>query len=179
RLVDRVGNGLQARQEYQEWQQARSQAAPLVRPALDARQQKELSVLYRKISKRCHPDLVNEEQREDAARIFHRLNAAYVAADLEAMHQLLKLLEEGGLPLARKDRGVTEVERLTLQLRRMEQEVAMLLREIAEVEESAIWQLVSTLEDEDAYFSRIRDRLSRELEKEEREYERRRSAPTE
>jgi hypothetical protein len=165
-----------AEKEYETWTRESSRAIDPVKGVNDHKLRKELAALYRKISKRCHPDLVNDEQRLDAERIFQMLNRAYVNADLDEMKRLDALIEGGQLNFALKDTEVSELSRLSVRVQRLESEVNSLLREIVVIEESAIWQLISTLEDQDAYFDQVKRTLERELASLELEYEQRRQA---
>lgn len=54
---------------------------------------KELKLLFRKAAKLCHPDIVAEENREQAHKIMQELNEAYNKQDLPKVKSILNLLE--------------------------------------------------------------------------------------
>ncbi len=58
-------------------------------------EQKELKILFRKGSKKCHPDLVSEEHRDSAASMFLDLRDAYDRGDLKRLKQLVDRVESG------------------------------------------------------------------------------------
>ena len=58
-------------------------------------EQKELKSKYRKASKLCHPDLVSDEQKELATKLFAELSDAYERNDLEKVREILENLELG------------------------------------------------------------------------------------
>jgi hypothetical protein len=62
---------------------------------LTQEEQKELKNLFRKGSKKCHPDLVPAEHQDAAAQMFRELCAAYQEGDLEQLRQLVKRAEAG------------------------------------------------------------------------------------
>jgi hypothetical protein len=70
---------------------------------LTADEQKELKVKYRKAGKLCHPDLVSEEQKELATKLFAELSSAYERNDLEKVGEILKNLELGNFFIAKSD----------------------------------------------------------------------------
>lgn len=76
-------------QEFQKKTNARSEWN------LTKEEQKELKSLFRKGSKKCHPDLVPSEHHDAAAQMFRELREAYDIGDLERLRQLVKRAEAG------------------------------------------------------------------------------------
>jgi hypothetical protein len=62
---------------------------------LTEEQKKELKIIFRRASKLCHPDAVDEEHKKDAEEIFKDLNNAYSKNDFEKVQQILNDLEKG------------------------------------------------------------------------------------
>ena len=56
---------------------------------------KELKDKYRKASKLCHPDVVDEDQKDIAHKIFMELNEAYEKNDLKKVTEILEQLLQG------------------------------------------------------------------------------------
>ncbi|MFN6270543.1 MAG: hypothetical protein ACK40T_09145 [Akkermansiaceae bacterium] len=62
---------------------------------LTKEEQNELKSLFRKGSKKCHPDLVPPEHHDAAAQMFRELREAYDRGDLERLRQLVEKAESG------------------------------------------------------------------------------------
>ena len=58
-------------------------------------EKKVLKEKYRRASKLCHPDIVTEEQKEEAHKIFTELNTAYEQNDLKRVSEILDNLQQG------------------------------------------------------------------------------------
>lgn len=57
-----------------------------------------LKALYRRASKRCHPDVVPDAYREEAEATFQALEAAYEAGHVRAVEAIVNALERWGFP---------------------------------------------------------------------------------
>lgn len=67
-----------------------------------------LKSLYRRASKRCHPDVVPNAYREQAAATFQALEAAYEAEQAQAVKAIANALEQWGFPQAEGETEDTE-----------------------------------------------------------------------
>ena len=65
--------------------------------------QKELKDKYRKASKLCHPDVVSEDQKEIATKLFAELNTAYEMNDIVRVREILQNLETGHFFINKSD----------------------------------------------------------------------------
>jgi hypothetical protein len=63
---------------------------------LNEEEQQELKNLFRAASRKCHPDLVPDDQKESAAEMFRALRQAYEEGDLEKV-RLIAGMADGGL----------------------------------------------------------------------------------
>ena len=70
---------------------------------LDEKQKKELKKNYRKASKLCHPDIVNDNLKFQAQEIFRELRIAYEQNDLERVNEILDSLKNGNLFIKKSD----------------------------------------------------------------------------
>ena len=61
---------------------------------LNEEEQKEIKQNYRKATKLCHPDKINEEQKEHAQKVFIELKEAYNSNDLKKVNSILNNLEK-------------------------------------------------------------------------------------
>ena len=62
---------------------------------LSKKQKAELKRLYKKASRLCHPDIIEDEKKEDAQEIFKELNAAYQQNDIKKVSDILNHLLKG------------------------------------------------------------------------------------
>lgn len=62
---------------------------------LSKKEKAELKRLYKKASKLCHPDIIEESKREEAENIFKDLNAAYQQNDIKRVSDILNTLLRG------------------------------------------------------------------------------------
>ena len=81
--------------DYQRDQEIQKETNARTKWDLTEEEQKELKSLFRKGSKKCHPDLVPAEHHDTAAQMFRELCAAYEEGDLEQLRRLVKRAEAG------------------------------------------------------------------------------------
>ena len=63
----------------------------------------EIKKKYRKASKLCHPDVVSEDQKELADKLFTELNKAYEQNDLKKVSEILENLKSGNFFVSKSD----------------------------------------------------------------------------
>lgn len=112
----------------------------------------ELKRLWRQASKLCHPDLVDNELKEEANGTMVQLNQARQRGDLKAIRSILSRLQKGLEPLMASDR-LNDLQRLRQRIGEVKQHITSLIEELAALEEEESWQLVSSLGDQETYFS--------------------------
>lgn len=95
-----------------------------------------VKAVYRRASKRCHPDVVPDAYREEASATFQALEAAYEAEHTRAVEAIADALEQWGFP--RKNREADDVDRTT--------DLSHLRRAISDLESS-----IQTIQGTDAY----------------------------
>ena len=84
-------------------------------PPADSAAPDDLKRRYREASKRCHPDVVPEPYRAQAAATFQALESAYQAGHARAVRAIADALERWGFPTAPPaDEGLDEQEARTL-----------------------------------------------------------------
>src|SRR5665647_2676037 len=129
----------------------------------------EIKKKYRKASKLCHPDVVSEDQKELADKLFTELSAAYERNDLEKVKEILANLEKGNFFVNKSDAinekqlMKTEIEKLRIRIKELEQEVQT-------IKESDAYKTISSITDWDFYFRETKEKLetqAKELESEE------------
>ena len=115
----------EAERDYQEFN-TNYQATKTEKVALlTEEEQKDIINKYRKASKLCHPDVVDEDQKETAHHIFMELNTAYEKNDLKRVSEILEELQQGKAFTSKADTANeksilrAEVERLHIRLREL------------------------------------------------------------
>ncbi len=131
---------------------------------LTEEQKADLKKQYRKASTLCHPDKVNEEMRESAQAMFIALKAAYDANDLKGVAAILADLERGNYFHSRSE-TVSEAVLLKSAIALLARKVRALETEIVEIKSSETFVTIVGIEDWDAYFGDLKEKLLRELER--------------
>jgi DnaJ domain len=130
--------------------------------ALTEDEQKELKDKYRKASKLCHPDVVDEADKEEAHKIFAELSAAYERNDLKRVTEILEGLQKGKAFASKAD---TANEKLALQaeLERLRLRLNELTKEITTIKTSETFETITSIKDWDEYFTKTKQQLKEQL----------------
>jgi len=124
---------------------------------------KELKNKFRKASKLCHPDKVSESQKEEAEAIFMNLKNAYDRNDLDAVSQILSVLETGMFSEYTYD--LNEKQKLVVIVNQLRNKRNNLEKEIVKIKKSYTYQIVINISVWDDYFAEKKARLKEELER--------------
>lgn len=124
--------------------------------------QTELKDKYRKASKLCHPDLINEEQKEFATKLFTELSNAYQKNDLIKVREILENLEKGNNFVSKSD-AMTKNALLKLEINKLRSRIIELKEEIHSIMESETYKTISTIDDWDKYFGDTKMKLKLQL----------------
>lgn len=125
-------------------------------------EQKELKSKYRKASKLCHPDLVSEEQKELATKLFAELSSAYERNDLEKVREILKNLELGNFFIAKSD-AINEKELLKIEIEKLRLRIKELKEQLQIIVESTTYETIISIDNWEDYFSNAKKELSSQL----------------
>ncbi|MBM9519976.1 J domain-containing protein [Desulforhopalus vacuolatus] len=132
---------------------------------LNEKDARRLKIAYRKASRFCHPDMVADDLKEQAAAQFQELNNAYRMNDLARVEEILVSLENGGSFVAASEQ-MNDKEKLRTHIRGLRQRVDELAAEIERIQADNTWQLVVQLGGEyDAYFTEQEAALKEEMER--------------
>jgi hypothetical protein len=123
---------------------------------------KELKDAYRKASKLCHPDLVNDEQKEAAHKIFVELNEAYQKNDLKRVKEILETLKHGSAFTSKVDTA-NEKHTLLKELERLHQKLNSLNDAIASIKMSNTFITINAIANWDDYFAQTKKQLEEQL----------------
>jgi len=143
----------EARQEYESYQEQQHDAEKRFsfEQKMSEDERHELKRLWRQASKLCHPDLVDNDFKNEAHSIMVQLNQARQRGDLSAIRSILTRLQKGLEPLMASDR-LNDLQRLRQRIAEVKQHIASLIEELATLEKEESWQLVSSLGDRETYF---------------------------
>jgi len=96
--------------EFQQDQEIQKEAEARTKWELSDDERNELKLLFRRGSKKCHPDLVSAEHHDAAGKMFRELRKAYDEGDLKRLRQLVERAV-AGLFDASGDAGDSEARR--------------------------------------------------------------------
>lgn len=129
---------------------------------LNEGEQKEIKEKYRKASKLCHPDVVDEAQKEIAHKIFMELNEAYEKNDLQRVSEILESLQQGKAFTSKAD---TANEKLALQIEieRLRKILEDINNAISTIKTSDTFEKITNIKDWDEYFAKTKQELEEQL----------------
>ena len=129
---------------------------------LTEEEQKELKQKYRKASKLCHPDVVSDEQKELADKLFAELNAAYERNDLKRVREILENLEKGNFFVSKSD-TISEKQLMKAEIKKLRLRIKELKKQVEEIKESEAFKTVSSITDWDNYFKQAKEKLAEQV----------------
>jgi len=118
----------------------------------------EIKKKYRKASKLCHPDVVSEDQKELADKLFRELNKAYEQNDLKTVTEILENLKKGNFFVSKSD-TITEKQLMTAEIEKLKIKVSELLQQIELIKKSDAYKTISSIKDWDTYFKETKEKL--------------------
>ena len=151
-----------AEKEYEDFSTNYEATKDEVISNLTDEEQKELKSKYRKASKLCHPDVVDESQKEAAHKIFIELNEAYEKNDLKRVTEILESLQQGKIFISKSD-AANEKLTLVAELNRLRLLLQKLTREIMDTKASDTFKMIMGIADWDEYFIQTKKQLEAQL----------------
>ena len=118
----------------------------------------EIKKKYRKTSKLCHPDVVSEDQKELADKLFAQLNAAYERNDLQRVKEILENLETGNFFVNKSD-AINEKQLMKTEIEKLRIRINELVQQVQSIKESEAYKTICSIADWDAYFKEIKEKL--------------------
>ncbi|WP_295391185.1 phospholipase D-like domain-containing protein [uncultured Thiodictyon sp.] len=153
-----------ARADYEDYRDANETArATPAPPQLPPDDLKELKRLYQQASQKCHPDKVDEADRDHANRLFVQLQAAYRNNDLAGVRAIHAAVREGHLFVDRA-MTLTEAESLGHAIAVLRRDLERLAAEVHQLRRSEAYRTLKDLDDWDVYFAEQRVVLERAIE---------------
>jgi len=123
---------------------------------------KELKDKYRKASKLCHPDVVSEEQKELATKLFAELSAAYEKNDLKKVREILVNLENGHFFCSKSD-TINEKVLLQTEMEKLRLRIKELKEQLQTIKESNTYKTISSIDNWDEYFTNAKQKLKLQI----------------
>ncbi|MFV9552536.1 J domain-containing protein [Algibacter sp. PT7-4] len=129
---------------------------------LNEKQKKELKKNYRKASKLCHPDIVNENLKFQSQEIFRELRLAYEQNDLERVSEILDSLENDNLFIKKSD-SINEKSILKVEIINLRKKISNIEDKLNELKNSETYQSIIKIENWESYFENTKKTLFEEL----------------
>ncbi|HAW59599.1 MAG TPA: hypothetical protein DCX03_11440 [Bacteroidales bacterium] len=137
---------------------------------LDENQRERMKKMYREATKLCHPDIVIEDLRAEAQKVFIELHHAYMINDIQKVEEIYKLLTRSKM-FNKLRTSNEERELLEARAARLQADLKILQSEIAELEESKVYRTLINIRDWDEYFEQMKIKLSAEYQSLKMEHE--------
>ena len=129
---------------------------------LNKEEEQEIKEKYRKASKLCHPDVVDEGQKDLAHKIFTELNLAYRKNDLQRVTEILEELLQG-ISFTSKADNANKKSILKAELERLRNRIMEISAEIAVIKTSATFIKIQGINNWDEYFKDTKEKLQEQL----------------
>ncbi len=128
---------------------------------LTSEEKQKLKSKYRKASKLCHPDIVSDDLKGKAERIFKDLKKAYEQNDLNKVNKILENLEKG--VFISKSDSINEKEKLKNILNELIIKRDNLIKIIDNIKNTNTYKTIIKISNWDKYFSETKEQLEKEL----------------
>lgn len=164
------GEAEENNQDYDQYQETYKENLTQKQEVLDEDQKQTLKKAFRRASVLCHPDLVEEDFKEQAHGIFIELNEANQRNDLEKVTEILEKLESGEAFALNTDRveRLTKKDDLLRERSRLQKLLSVLEASISTLKNSETYQTINEIADWSIYFSQVRTELEGQLKELER-----------
>jgi hypothetical protein len=118
----------------------------------------EIKKKYRKASKLCHPDVVSEDQKELADKLFTELNKAYEQNDIKKVAEILENLKKGNFFVSKSD-TITEKQLMKAEIEKLKIRISELQQQVGLIKGSDAYKTISSIKDLDVYFKETKEKL--------------------
>lgn len=152
----------EAEEDYNTYHQEYEATKNQIVATLNDVEQNELKYKYRKASKLCHPDVVSEEQKELATKLFAELSDAYEKNDIVRVREILESLEKGYLFISKSD-AINEKKLLQVEIENQRLRVKELKDQLQAIKESDTYKTINGIDNWDYYFEKTKQKLQSQL----------------
>jgi len=139
-------------------------------PYLSNNDKKELKEFYRKSAKLCHPDIVSDEMREKAEKIFKELNEAYSKNDLNKVKDIFNNLINNVQFYTSSD-SLNTSELLKLKILEIKEKITLIQDEINLLINNDTYKLILNITNLDLYLDNLKQKFKKEIEELNKELE--------
>ena len=122
----------------------------------------ELKDLFRKASKCCHPDMVEDELEDEAGATFHELKSAYNQNDLSRVREIWESLESEKQVNVSSTYG-KDLKKIQMEIVRLKSQLKIVKSDLIELKDSPAFIQVILLDDWDEYFKEKKRKLEQEI----------------
>jgi|TARA_B100001971_G_C18235182_1_gene566642 hypothetical protein len=122
----------------------------------------ELKDLFRKASKCCHPDMVEDELEDEAGATFHELKSAYNQNDLSRVREIWESLESEKQVNVSSTYG-QDLKKIKMEIVRLKSQLKIVKSDLKELKDSPSFIQVIILDDWDEYFEEKKRKLEQEI----------------
>lgn len=158
----------QAKQDYENFQQesaTRDEEDARTKWELSEDEQQELKRLFRKASKKCHPDVVPTEHQAAAAALFRDLSEAYEEGDLARVQQIAAQAEAGIFTSSTEATAADQKASLQARVQAIRAALEKARAELIAVQQSASYRVMSQHPEWEVYFQAQAKKLDQEIER--------------
>ena len=122
----------------------------------------EIKDLFRKASKCCHPDMVEDELEDEAGATFHELKSAYNQNDLSRVREIWESLESEKQVNVSSTYG-QDLKKIKMEIVRLKSQLKIVKSDLKELKDSPSFIQVIILDDWDEYFEEKKWKLEQEI----------------
>jgi len=122
----------------------------------------EIKDLFRKASKCCHPDMVEDELEDEAGATFHELKSAYNQNDLSRVREIWESLESEKQVNVSSTYG-KDLKKIQMEIVRLKSQLKIVKSDLIELKDSPAFIQVILLDDLDEYFKEKKRKLEQEI----------------
>ena len=122
----------------------------------------ELKDLFRKASKCCHPDMIEDELEDEAGATFHELKSAYNQNDLSRVREIWESLESEKQVNVSSTYG-KDLKKIQMEIVRLKSQLKIVKSDLKELKDSPSFIQVIILDDWDEYFEEKKRKLEQEI----------------
>jgi len=152
----------EAKKDYEDYHQQYEETKSKKHFDLNEEQQAELKKKYREATRKCHPDRVAEELKQEAEEVFNELQRAYQENNLQRVTEILDEINKGNFYISRSEK-ISEKTKLKAETTRLRNKIKKLVLELTELKSSETYQTISKIDDWEVYFGETKEKLEEQL----------------
>ena len=152
----------QAEEDYKAYHQEYEASKDENVNTLTKEEQEELRDKYHKASKLCHPDVVSEEQKELANKLFAELSVAYKKNDINKVREILNNLKKGYFFISKSD-AINEKQLLQAEMENLRLLIITLKDQIKTIKESDTYKAICDIINWDDYFANTKQQFQSQV----------------